>query len=103
MAPPASGGFLSDWRVQVPIGFLAAIPLVQLEVRHRSCIAPRCPPLLHASSFSSLLVCVCVQVFVINEETQLLGCFMVFVGTMYSQAGDAIGKMLDMKGEAVIA
>jgi hypothetical protein len=73
VAAPASGGFLSDWRVQVPIGFLAAIPLVQLEV------------------------------FVINEETQLLGCFMVFVGTMYSQAGDAIGKMLDVKGQAVMA
>ena len=43
------------------------------------------------------------QVFVLNEETQLLGCFMVFVGTMYSQAGDAIGKALDAKSDAVIA
>jgi hypothetical protein len=42
------------------------------------------------------------QVFILNEETQLLGCFMVFVGTLYSQAGDSIGKALDAKGEAVI-
>lgn len=72
-AAPASGGMLSDIRVQLPIGFLAAIPLIQ------------------------------TQVFILNEETQLLGCFMVFVGTLYSQAGDAIGKALDVKGEAVIA
>ena len=43
------------------------------------------------------------QIFILNEETQLLGCFMVFVGTMYSQAGDAIGKALDAKSESVIA
>lgn len=73
VAAPASGGILSDWRVQVPIGFLAAIPLLETKV------------------------------FVLNEETQLLGCFMVFVGTMYSQAGDAIGKALDAKSDAVIA
>jgi hypothetical protein len=73
VAAPASGGMLSDWRVQLPIGFLAAIPL------------------LHN------------QVFILNEETQLLGCFMVFVGTMYTQAGDMIGKALDAKSKAVIA
>jgi len=72
-AVPESRGFLSDWRVQLPIGFLAAIPL------------------LHN------------QIFILNEETQLLGCFMVFVGTMYTQAGDLIGKALDAKGQAVIA
>jgi hypothetical protein len=33
----------------------------------------------------------------------LLGCFMVFVGTIYTQAGDAIAKALDAKGEAVMA
>ena len=44
-----------------------------------------------------------MQWFVLNEETQLLGCFMVFVGTMYSQAGDAIGTALDAKGASVIA
>ena len=43
------------------------------------------------------------QVLILTEETQLLGCFMVFVGTVYSQAGDAIGKALDAKGESVMA
>ena len=36
------------------------------------------------------------------SQTQLLGCFMVFVGTVYSQAGDAIGAALDAKGKSVI-
>mmetsp|Transcript_41317 Transcript_41317/g.83397 ORF Transcript_41317/g.83397 Transcript_41317/m.83397 type:complete len:298 (-) Transcript_41317:21-914(-) len=72
-AAPATGGILSDIRVQLPLGFIAAIPLIQN------------------------------QIFILNEETQLLGCFMVFVGTMYSQAGDTIGKALDAKGEAVIS
>jgi hypothetical protein len=64
---------LTDHRVQLPIGFLAAIPLLQ-----------------H-------------QVIVLSEETQLLGCFMVFVATVYTQAGDAIAKALDARGEAIIA
>jgi len=71
--PAAAPGPLADIRVQLPLGFLAAIPALQ------------------------------TQVFVLSEETQLLGCFMVFVGTVYSQAGDAIGKMLDAKGETIIA
>lgn len=31
-AVPESRGFLSDWRVQLPIGFLAAIPLLHNQV-----------------------------------------------------------------------
>ena len=72
-ASNSSFAFLQDSRVQFPIAFLLAIPAVQM------------------------------QWFVLNEETQLLGCFMVFVGTMYSQAGDAIGTALDAKGASVIA
>jgi cbb3-type cytochrome oxidase subunit 3 len=56
----------------MPIGFLAAIPLLQ-----------------H-------------QVYVITEETQLLGCFMVFVGTIYSQFGDAIRKNFDSQSAAIM-
>ena len=72
-ASNSSFAFLQDSRVQFPIAFLLAIPAVQM------------------------------QWFVLNEETQLLGCFMVFVGTMYSQAGDAIGTALDAKGASAIA
>jgi hypothetical protein len=72
-ASSSSFAFLQDSRVQFPIAFLLAIPAVQM------------------------------QWFVLNEETQLLGCFMVFVGTVYSQAGDAIGSALDAKGESVIS
>lgn len=38
-----------------------------------------------------------------NEESQLLGLFCLFVGTIYSKGGDAIGKMLDEVGDAVQA
>jgi hypothetical protein len=33
VSAPAAGGILSDVRVQLPIGFLAAIPLIQNQVR----------------------------------------------------------------------
>lgn len=71
--PSALMSYLGDARVAGPIGFLLAIPLIQN------------------------------QVLILSEELQLLGCFMVFVGSVYSQAGDAIGKMLDEKGETVMA
>jgi len=35
VAAPESGGYFSDWRVQLPIGFLAAIPLVHNQVYYR--------------------------------------------------------------------
>jgi len=65
--------YLRNPQVHLPIAFLCAIPLLE-----------------H-------------QVLVLNEEVQLLGCFMVFAGTVYTQFGDVIGKALDAKQEAVIA
>lgn len=59
--------------IQAPIGFILAIPLLQN------------------------------QVLILSEELQLLGCFMVFTASVYSQAGEAIGKALDAKGEDVMA
>jgi len=59
--------------IQLPIGFILAIPLLQN------------------------------QVLILSEELQLLGCFMVFVGSVYSQAGSAIADALDEKGKAVMA
>lgn len=37
-----------------------------------------------------------------NEESQLLGLFVLFVGTIYSQGGQAIGAMLDEAKESVL-
>lgn len=37
-----------------------------------------------------------------NEESQLLGLFVLFVGTIYSQGGDAIGAMLDEAKHSVL-
>lgn len=68
-----SSGYFSDYRIQLPIGFLVAVPLLE-----------------H-------------QVYVISEETQLLGCFMIFVATIYTQAGDAIGKFFDNKALTIMA
>jgi len=69
----ALSAYFGNPLIQAPIGFILAIPLLQN------------------------------QVLILSEELQLLGCFMVFVGSVYSQAGDAIGKALDEKGEAVMA
>mmetsp|Transcript_23870 Transcript_23870/g.49741 ORF Transcript_23870/g.49741 Transcript_23870/m.49741 type:complete len:274 (+) Transcript_23870:30-851(+) len=41
------------------------------------------------------------QVLVLNEETQLVGCFAAFVITAYTQGGDAIAKMMDDKAKAI--
>lgn len=68
-----AASYLSNPQVHLPIAFLCAIPLLE-----------------H-------------QVIILNEEVQLLGCFMVFAGTVYTQFGDLIGKALDAKQEAVIA
>jgi len=69
----AAAAYFGNPLIQAPIGFILAIPLLQN------------------------------QVLILSEELQLLGCFMVFVGSVYSQAGDAIGAALDAKGEAVMA
>lgn len=69
----ALSAYFGNPLIQAPIGFILAIPLLQN------------------------------QVLILSEELQLLGCFMVFVGSVYSQAGEAIGKALDEKGEAVMA
>mmetsp|Transcript_73520 Transcript_73520/g.209237 ORF Transcript_73520/g.209237 Transcript_73520/m.209237 type:complete len:316 (+) Transcript_73520:230-1177(+) len=69
----ALSAYFGNPLIQAPIGFILAIPLLQN------------------------------QVLILSEELQLLGCFMVFVGSVYSQAGEAIGKALDEKGESVMA
>ena len=43
------------------------------------------------------------EVYIMNEETQLFVCFGLFVGSVYSLAGDAIGAALDEKGQAIMA
>lgn len=45
---------------------------------------------------------VATDFYVINSETQLLGLWVLFVGTCYHNFGGAIGGMLDETGEAVI-
>lgn len=72
VSEPEPTPYLSDMRVQLPIAALVGISLVQNGV------------------------------YVVTEETQLLGCFALFVATVYTQAGDAITKMLTAKGEAML-
>jgi len=43
------------------------------------------------------------EVYIMNEETQLFVCFGLFVGSVYSLAGDAIVAALDEKGQAIMA
>lgn len=37
-----------------------------------------------------------------DAESQMLGLFVLFVGTIYSQGGDAIGKMFDDTADAIL-
>lgn len=37
-----------------------------------------------------------------NAESQILGLFILFTGTVYAKGGDAIGKMLDETADAVL-
>lgn len=37
-----------------------------------------------------------------NEETQLLGIFCLFVGTVYAKGGDAVGAFLDQQTSAIL-
>jgi hypothetical protein len=94
-----AAAYLSDPRVAMPIGFLAAIPLLQHQV------AVVCPPAADALRRCAALADALLpaQVYVVTEETQLLGCFMVFVGTIYSQFGDAIRKHFDSQTAVIMA
>lgn len=64
---------LDDWKRTMPLGIFLSIPLIQNEV------------------------------LILSEETQLVGCFALFAGTVYTLGSDAIAEMLDAKGKAIIA
>jgi len=74
-APAApAGGFLGtglDPMYAIPFGIIAGIPIINNEL------------------------------LVLNEETQLVGCFAAFVITAYTQGGDAVAKMMDDKAKAI--
>lgn len=78
-APAAeeSEGFLmaslGDWPRAVPLGALLAVPFI-------------------ANNW-----------YIMNEETQILGCFCLFTGSIYSLFGDAIGEHFDEDGKAIMA
>lgn len=56
---------LNDWKFALPIGLFVAIPALSNEV------------------------------LVLDAETQLVACFILFCSTMYTQVGGMIGKSLD--------
>ncbi|KAG5182095.1 hypothetical protein JKP88DRAFT_199568 [Tribonema minus] len=63
---------LHDWTRALPVGLILAIPALNQEW------------------------------IVLSEETQLLGCFMLFVGTIYTKFGDSIGAALDAQADAIL-
>jgi len=63
-------GALADWKIGFPISLFLLIPAISNEV------------------------------IVINEETQLLACFMLFCGTLYNQAGPMWHKYCEEQREA---
>jgi len=64
---------LDDWKRQLPLGIILAIPIIQNEV------------------------------LILSEETQLVGCFCLFCGTAYQLGASSVAEMLDAKTKAVIA
>lgn len=56
---------LSDWKFALPVGLILAIPALGHEV------------------------------IVLNEETQLVACFILFCSTMYTQVGGMVSSSLD--------
>ncbi len=43
------------------------------------------------------------DIVIISEETQIVGCFVMFVAAIYTQFGDVIAKSLDSQSEAVLS
>ncbi len=43
------------------------------------------------------------DIIIISEETQIVGCFVMFVSAIYTQFGDAIAKNLDAQSAAVLS
>lgn len=75
-AVPEEGFFsasLGDWPRAVPLGALLSVPFI-------------------ANNW-----------YIMNEETQILGCFCLFTGSIYSLFGDAIGAHFDEDGKAIMA
>jgi hypothetical protein len=64
--------FTSDWKYYAPVGILVAIPALANEV------------------------------IVLSEEAQLLAVFMLFTGTIYTQAGGMISSSLDEYRENIL-
>lgn len=64
---------LDDWKRQLPLGIFLAIPMIHNEV------------------------------IILSEETQLVGCFCLFCGTVYQLGSQSIADMLDAKGKAIMA
>jgi len=55
------------------------------------------PIALGAGVFSTL-----TGLYHFNAESQILGLFILFTGTVYAKGGDAIGKMLDDTADAIL-
>lgn len=63
---------LYDWKVSAPLAMAVAIPV-----------------------FSN-------GIYVVNEETQLAACFILFCTSVYKYGGDAIGSFFDARGDAIL-
>lgn len=62
---------LDDWKFALPLGLLIGIPAVSTEL------------------------------LIIDAETQLTACFILFCSTLYTQVGGMIGQSLDDRGKEI--
>jgi len=75
--PPLEQGFVDKYKLNEPSRFV--------------------PIAVGAGLFSSL-----TGLYHFNAESQILGLFILFTGTVYAKGGDAIGKMLDDYSDAIL-
>jgi hypothetical protein len=75
--PPLEQGFVDKYKLNEPSRFV---------------------PIALGAGFLSTVT----GIYHFNAESQILGLFVLFTGTVYAKGGDAIGKMLDDTADAIL-
>lgn len=97
---------LDDWKVALPLGILAGVPLLHNEVRNCKIQYFRSRQYYLSwliQIFAQNLIffppwyisVTSPQIIVLSAETQLLGVFILFCSTTYTQLGPSVAKSLD--------
>ena len=87
---------LDDWKISVPIGLAVSIPAISNNVSFPFCLPRSCVGYVFNT-------CMSPQFYVLNEETQLACCFLLFCTSVYKFGGDSIASYFDSRAAAILA